>query len=151
MKGGLKMEGLREIDNALATLPKVVAKGVVKRGLRTSLQPVADAANAFWPGTDNTAFVVSDKLSRDNQKNSAQPNLVQMYVGNKRSVFHALFLEHGTAPRFHKSGKYVGAVAPMPSLTPAWDGRGEEVLAGLAAELRKEFDATMARRSGRGL
>lgn len=151
MKSPFDFEGFREIDDSLAVLPKAVAKGVVQRGLRNGLQPVADTANSFWPGTDDTAFVVSDKLVRDRQKASAKPGQIQMFVGNKRSVFHALFLEHGTEPRFHKSGKYVGAVAPMPSLTPAWDANKDEVLAGLAAVIREELVATLARRARRGL
>jgi len=151
VKSPFDFEGFREIDDSLAVLPKAVAKGVVQRGLRNGLQPVADGANSFWPGTDDTAFVVSDKLARGRQKANAKSGQVEMFVGNKRSVPHALFLENGTEPRFHKSGKYVGAVAPMPSLTPAWDARKEEVLAGLAAEIRQELAATLSRRTRRGL
>jgi len=151
MKPAFDFAGFQEIDNSLAVLPKAVAKGVVQRGLRKGLQPVADTANSFWPGTDDTAFVVFDKLERSGRKSNAKPGLVEMFVGNKRSVFHALFLERGTEPRFHKSGKYVGAVAPMPSLTPAWDAHKEEVLAGLAAVIGKELEATLARRARGGL
>jgi hypothetical protein len=73
-----------------------------------------------------------------------------MFVGATQAVPHAHLLEWGTGPRFHKSGRYLGAVSPIPMLTPAWDAHKERILQGLADSLRKELEATIARRARRG-
>jgi hypothetical protein len=151
MKASFKVEGLREIDNALAALPKATSKAVVRRALSKELQPVADMANGLWPGADDSAFAVSSKLKRNLQKAKSSTTAVTMYVGATPSAPHSHLLEFGTEPRFHESGKYVGAVSPRPMLTPSWDAFRGQILEGLAASLREEIEATLARRAKRGL
>jgi HK97 gp10 family phage protein len=150
MDMGFDAKGFREIDDALAALPRVTSKAVARRGLKKALQPVTDLANAYWPGATDDAFAVSNRL----QPGQAAPQMggapVIMYVGSTKAAPHAHLLEWGTEPRFHKSGKYVGAVAPQPMLTPSWDANKNQVLASLAEELRKELQATMARRAKQG-
>lgn len=151
MKAGLEIEGLRELDNNLAALPKATAKAVVRRGLTEQLKPVADMANALWPGADDSAFAVSSKLKRGQPQPDTASGAVTVYVGSTRAAPHAHLREWGTAPRYHKSGKFVGAVAPVPSLGPAWDAHRAQILQGLAATLWEEMKATLARRAARGL
>ncbi|WP_333848546.1 hypothetical protein [Phaeobacter italicus] len=151
MKASFKVEGLREIDNALAALPKATSKAVVRRALTKELQPVADMANSLWPGADDSAFAVSSKLKRGQREPDTGPNAVNMFVGSTRAAPHAHLLEWGTEPRYHKSGKFVGAVPPMPMLTPSWEAHKGKILEGLAASLRKEIEATLARRARRGM
>ena len=151
MKAEFKVAGLRELDDNLAALPNAAAKAVVRRGLSKELQPVADMANALWPGADDSAFAVSTKLKRGQTKPDTAPHAVTVYVGSTNAAPHAHLREWGTEPRYHKSGKYVGAVAPVPSLTPAWDAYRGQILQGIAATLWEEMKATMARRAKRGL
>lgn len=151
MKTSFKVDGLREIDNALAALPKATSKAVVRRALAKELQPVADMANSLWPGSRDDAFGVSSKLKRGQPESEASATGVTMYVGSTRNAPHAHLVEWGTGPRFHKSGKYVGAAAPQPMLTPSWDSLKGQILEGLAASLREEIEATLARRAKRGL
>lgn len=151
MKASFKVDGLREIDNALAVLPKATSKVVVRRALAKELQPVADMANSLWPGSRDDAFGVSSKLKRGQRESDASATGVTMYVGSTPKAPQAHLLEWGTGPRFHKSGKYVGAVAPQPMLTPSWDARKGQILEGLAASLREEIKAALARRAKRGL
>lgn len=151
MKASFKVEGLREIDNALAALPKATSKAVVRRALAKELQPVADMANSLWPGSRDDAFAVSSKLKKGQPEPEFAPSAVNMFVGSTRAVPHAHLLEWGTEPRHHKSGKYVGAAPPMPMLTPSWEAHKGKILEGLAASLREEIEATLARRAKRGL
>ncbi|SMP32173.1 hypothetical protein SAMN06265373_108141 [Shimia sagamensis] len=145
------MQGLRDIEDALAALPKATSKAVVRRSLKKELQPVADMANALWPGADDSAFAVSARVKRTQPQPSESAFGVSMFVGNTQAAPHAHLLEWGTAPRYHESGKYVGAVAPQPMLTPAWDTRKDQILSGLAAALRAEIAATVSRRAKKGL
>ena len=151
MKASFKVEGLREIDNALAALPKATSKAVVRRALAKELQPVADMANGLWPGADDSAFAVSSKLKRGQPELELGANAVRVFVGSTKSAPHAHLLEWGTEPRYHKSGKYTGAVPPTPMLTPSWEAHKGRILEGLAASLRDELEATLARRAKRGL
>ncbi|UWS05631.1 hypothetical protein K4K94_07885 [Phaeobacter inhibens] len=151
MKTLLKMEGLRELDNDLAALPKAVSKPVVRRALAKQLQPVAEMANYLWPGADDSAFAVSSRLKNGQPQPDVGSSAVTMFVGATRSAPHAHLREWGTEPRYHKSGKYVGAVAPTPSLTPSWEAYKGDILQGLAAEIRGELEATLSRRAERGL
>lgn len=151
MGAAFDFDGFQEIDNALSTLPNVTRKAVVRRALIKQLQPVADMANALWPGADDSAFAVSPKLKSTQGFPDVAQSAVTLFVGSTSSAPHAHLREWGTAPRYHKSGKYVGAVAPMPSLTPAWDANKDKVLQGLADALRAELEATLARRAKRGL
>lgn len=139
------------MDNILAELPKATAKATVERALAVQLQPVADMANSLWPGADDTAFAVSRNLKRSQQRPEVSATTVTMFVGATRSAPHAHLLEWGTEPRFHESGKFVGAVAPAPMLAPAWEAHKEQVIRGLADALRAEIQATIARRAKRGL
>ena len=150
MGGSFKFEGFSEIDNALAALPAATSKAVGRRALKKALTPVAEMANDFWPGADPLAFAVSAKLKSGQTPTEAVANAVVMYVGAAGAAPHAHLLEWGTAPRYHKSGKFVGAVAPSPSLTPAWEANRDQVLNGIADVLREEIAATLARRAKRG-
>lgn len=149
MTASFKIAGLREIDSILAVLPKATSKGVVRRALAKELKPVAAMANQLWPGSDERAFGVSATLQRGQRAPEIGPNAVRMFVGSTRSAPHAHLLEWGTAPRYHKSGKFVGATPPTPSLTPAWEAHRGDILEGLAATLRRELEATMARKAKR--
>ncbi|MFV1530610.1 hypothetical protein [Phaeobacter sp. JH209A] len=150
MTGFFKIEGLKEIDSALAALPRATSKAVVRRALKKELAPVADMANGLWPGADDGAFAVSAKLKKGQQGPEAGPNAVNMFVGSTPAAPHAHLLEWGTEPRYHKSGKYVGAVPPDPMLTPSWDAHKGNIIEGLAASIRQEIEATIRRRANRG-
>src|SRR5262245_20653798 len=49
MKVTVKVEGLREIKDALNELPKATAKNVMLRVLKTWAEPIADAARQLAP------------------------------------------------------------------------------------------------------
>ncbi len=149
MKVDLSAEGFREIDNLLADLEKAVAKPIVKRALTEQLKPVADMANALWSGADDRAFSVSTK-ARHASRAVRTGSSVTVYTGATKFAPHAHLLEYGTAPRYHKSGKYVGAVAPQPVLWPAWEANKDAVLQGLAEEIRNQIIAAAERRVKRG-
>ena len=149
----MKIEGFREIEKALADLPRGTAKSVVRRAMKKELAPVAAMANALWPGTDDDVFRISSKVSRSQKGDRKAPkgaSIVNMFVGANKApggAPHAHLIEFGTGPRSHKSGKYVGAVSPQPMLQPAWDAHSLGLLEGLGARIWEEIAKTMARRA----
>lgn len=149
MSISMKMEGFRDLDRALAELPAGTARGVVRRVMKRELAPVANMANAFWPGADDAVFKIGSKLVRSQPAAKRGASIVNMFVGADRYVPHAHLIEWGTGPRHQKSGKYVGAVAPSPALTPAWEMNKDLVLRGLGAGLWEEISRTLDRRARR--
>lgn len=149
MSVGFKMEGFKEIEQALAELPAGTARGVVRRSMKKELQVVADTANAFWPGADDGVFVITSKLAPSQPSPPSGRSIINLFVGADRSAPHAHLIEWGTGPRQHKSGKYVGAVSPSPSLTPAWDMNKAQVLEGLGKRIWAELAATQKRRAAK--
>lgn len=148
----MKVTGLREIEKALAQIPAGTAKGVARRALKKELQPVAELANVFWPGSADDVFRVTSSLSSSQPQPAKGRSIVNMFVGapgGRGGTPEAHLVEFGTGPRAHKSGKYVGAVSPTPMLQPAWDARKGQMLESLGQRLWDEIEKTMARRAKR--
>ena len=150
-----EMKGFRDIEDALGELPKSTAKGVARRSMKKELQPVAAMANALWPGSSDDVFRITSRIARGQMGASLMergPSIVNMFVGapgGRTGTPEAHLIEFGTGPRYHKSGKYVGAVSPNPMLQPAWDANKHQLLEGLGARLWDEIEKTMARRAKR--
>lgn len=150
MKADFQFTGGRELERALAQLPRATAASVARRVTRKALKPVADAANDFWPGSSDDVFTVAPRVKRSQRARGKSASVVDMYVGAVNSP-EAHLLEWGTGPRRHASGKYVGAVSPTPSLGPAWDLHRAGILRDLARGIGEEIRRTVARRAARGL
>lgn len=151
MGTGLRMEGIKALDDILRSLPSSTAKGVAKRAMKRSLEPVMQAAIAATPfeGIKKT-IGISSKLTRRqaSQARGKEDRDTQiMYVGSNSPLAH--LLEFGTGLRHHKSGKSVGTMAPQPFMRVAWDSKAQAVLERLSADLRIEIDKTIARRAKR--
>lgn len=151
----MNVEGFRDIEKALAALPRGTAVGVVRRAMRKELAPIASMANALWPGAQDDVFRITSRLSSSQRGDSLAPrgrSVVNLFVGANYGTGgapHAHLLEFGTGPRAHKSGKFTGQVAPMPMLGPAWQAHRSQLLEGLGARLWEEIRATQARRAAK--
>lgn len=64
---------------------------------------------------------------------------------------HAHWVEFGTGPRFHKSGRYVGVMPADPFMRPAWDLHRNGMVGSIASQLRTEIDAAVARAARRAV
>ena len=75
--------------------------------------------------------------------------LLTLYVGpvdeDGKGAPHAHLLEFGTGPRYHKSGKFVGAVMADPFMRPAWDQHRGQMLEKLGANIWAEIEKSLAR------
>lgn len=148
MSVGFKVEGFREMERALAQLKRGTAKAAVRRAIKTTLQPVKQAAEA----SPFTIAITSRLTAR--QKAQARGDqgrsVLSLYVGpvdeEGKGAPHAHLQEFGTAPRYHrKSGKYVGSVMADPFMRPAWDARKGVMLEELGKNIWLEIEKSLAR------
>jgi len=149
MKAEMRLEGARDLERALAELPRSTSKAVARRIMKKELKPVKDAAEAFWPGA-NEAFQISSRISRSQSGDSEAvrgPSIENMFVGSFEP--HAHLLEFGTGPRYTEKGAYRGSVSPEPMLQPAWDAHKRQVLTGLGERMWEEIKKTVERRAQR--
>lgn len=134
-----KMEGWKELAKGLEDLgdDKEVRK-VMRDALKKRALPMAAMAQSLAPkheGTLARSIGVSTQLKRSQRRGRVRTgiNEVEVFVGSSDPKAH--LVEFGTGPRYHKSGKYVGQVAPQPFMRPAWEATKDSILHGFAKDL----------------
>jgi hypothetical protein len=155
MVATMRLEGAKDLERALADLPRGTATGVARRAMRKELEPVAATANAFWPGSSDDVFRVTSRIVGSQMGDSEMvrgPSILNLFVGapgGKGGTPHAHLLEFGTGPRYTKNGAFRGSVSPTPMLQPAWDMHKGSLLPSLGQRLWDEIQKTVARRAAR--
>ena len=139
----IKIEGLRELDDALGELTTATGKNVMRRVLTRMAEPMRADAQAKAPvlsGTLKASLTISSRLSRRQRKQWPKESTVELYVGAP-SLPQATLQEFGSANQ-----------APQPFLRPAFDANWQQALAKakdmLAEEIRKAA-ARAARKTAR--
>lgn len=99
------VEGAKELDKVLASLPQAAAKQQLKAALRIAGKPVVKAARAKAP-KDTGAMAKSIKLRV--MTRTRVPAAVS--IGPDSDHYYGMFLERGTSK-----------IAAKPFLRPAWD------------------------------
>lgn len=141
------MQGLRELQRALAELPKATAKNVLRRVAKGALQPLADDAKGKAP-RDRGDLAESIKVSSGRTRrakakaklagNRASPKTsVQMSAGPSGGggvLQYAAFEEFGTANH-----------PAQPYMRPAWDAGAEGALDHIKSELGAEIEKAARR------
>jgi HK97 gp10 family phage protein len=148
MRTARRIEGLRELEAALANLPKATGKSVLRRVLRKAATPIEDSAEANAPtltGGLQSRIVTGTRLTR------RQAQMVKR-EGKSDAEIHV-----GTADPAGIQTEFGNAhQAAEPWLRPAWDENKEGALDTIAGELGQEIDkaakrvARKAARAGRG-
>ena len=154
MKTSFKIEGLKELDAALAELPKATGKNVMRRVARKALEPVIKAAKPYAPvnkGKLRQSLAVSTKLSKRQaalarREEAAEGKAsITVYAG-AAALPHAHLMEFGTKARVQKkTGKSTGSVKPRPFMRPAWDSQRDNVLKIFTGDMMKEIEAAATR------
>jgi HK97 gp10 family phage protein len=140
-----KIEGLKELDEALSELPKATARNVLLRTLKEQGQPIADAGEANAPrlsGQLAESYTVGTKLSRAQKSKLKKESMVEVYIGPTPHP-KSIQTEFGNAHQ-----------APHPHLRPAWDGNVMRVLEGIKTSLAEQIEkarARLARKAARQL
>jgi len=161
----VKVEGFRELERALAELPRATAKNVSRRALLQAGQPIADQARQLVPvlsGGLRDSIVVTTRTAN---KPGAGAFAAAMRGGATRA-------EAGKAMRAAAKGGrssvevYIGAGqlphahlvefgsinnSPQPYLRPAWDAGKQKVLDDIREFLGQEIDKAAQRAARKAL
>jgi len=132
-----KVEGLRELEAALADLPKATGKNVLKRVLLKAAKPIEDDAAANAPELSGrlrrdvkTGTRLTRRQAAMNRKLGKSEVEVHVGVSDPAGVQNEFGNEHQR---------------PQPFLRPAWDANSEGALETIKSELGTEIDKAAAR------
>lgn len=136
-----RLHGLKELDRALAELPKAVGKNVLRKIARKALGPVARDAKANAPRAEGElakSIRIGTTLTGRQRRWRRRHGAVEMFVGPSWPTgAHGHLQEFGTA--------HHGA---QPFMRPAWDANRQQVLATISDDAWHEL-AKAARRLAR--
>lgn len=140
----VKVEGLKEVEAALAQLPKATGRNVMRRVAVARLEPMAEDARSRasannWSGDLADSIEVSTKsagyarrISR-NSRSEAEAYMGPAGRGGKAPP-------QGTQQEFGNQNH-----GPQPSIRPAWDAGKPDLLPGIAEDLWAEIDKAAER------
>ena len=134
MKPSIKVEGLADVERVMMNLPKATAKASARRILKKAGTVVLDAIAPPKGNTGDLAasYSVGTRLNNAQRKQHRRESEVEMFVGSNDPA--AVQQEFGNVNH-----------APQAHLRPAWDGRRQEALQGIATEFWAEVQRTVAR------
>jgi HK97 gp10 family phage protein len=131
--------GDKELDRALAELPKATARNTLNRVLKKAAAPVYERMQAAAPvltGHLKLSVVVgpSSKLTSRQKRDARREgkNFAEIHVGTSDPA--GMFEEFGTFKQ-----------PPHPWATPAWDATKEGALGTIRSELGTEIEKSAAR------
>lgn len=133
-KTTVRVDGLREIDEALGKLGKTTGRNVLRRVGIARLEPMAEAMRARAPvdaGDLKESIAVSTKNPRRNRKQST----VEVHAGP------------GRHPQGHLREFGGDKHPPQPFVRPAWDAGNDELRAGIGDDLWAEISKAAARQA----
>ena len=178
MKISVRTTGFKELDAALAQLPKAAAKRTLQRTLLKAGQPIADAAKANAPrdtgeladsiavstrirnnaGRAEFAAVMRSGGSRSEARGAmiaarkataGQGSFAMTFVGPAKPAMKGKAAKAAAIKRIvMEFGSVKRNIAPRPYMRPAWDTKQGEALDIIKRELGNEIIAT-ARRLGK--
>lgn len=134
----VKVEGLRELEAALADLPRATGKNVLRRVLKKAAAPIESTAEALAPhltGTLERNINMGSRLTR------RQAQMVRKADSKSSAEIHV-----GTADPAGIQTEF-GNVnqAAEPWLRPAWDQNKQAALDMIASDLGEEIGRASAR------
>ena len=146
MKVTTKIEGLRELDQALSELPKATGKSVLRRVARSALTLFLNSVKAKAPVSDpedtpkrpqgalRDSYIIGSKLNRSQARTARKEGKsdIEMYAGTNDRA--GALQEFGT--------EHHGA---QPHARPAWDETKDATLEVVADELGGEIEKARVR------
>lgn len=138
----ISTQGLEHLIKRMELLPVKVQKSIARKVLRAASTPV------MQEGRRNIERVVSEDARGQLAKSMGRKfktypfkQMTIVLVGPRQPEGrHAHFVEFGTGPRYHASGKYVGEMPAMPYMRPAFDTTRDTVRSTIATKLGDEIE-----------
>jgi len=155
---GFDLTGDRDLMRKLDKLEAKVGRNVLRKAMRAGSTPIVKDAKARapvgdtgnlkksigrrfkWYNAQGTYVVVVGpriKYARD----KVTKKLLRDQRGRRISVLagqHGFIVEHGTKPRYTKSGAFRGIGPPQPFMRPAWDANKKKAEQLAVTKLRDE-------------
>jgi HK97 gp10 family phage protein len=138
----VQLQGFRELEKALAELPKATGRNVLRRVARRALEPMAEKARSLAP-KDSGDLAESIQISEKRTKRVTRINRFDKNTGIEMAMGpvsgggvlnYATFVEFGTID-----------TAPHPFLRPAWYRGKDDALEYVKANLGREIDRAATR------
>jgi HK97 gp10 family phage protein len=152
---------MRKAANPMLTLAKDLAprdEGDLEGSLKIARQTLFDPGKAAYSavmssdrpgeGAGNRGAALAAMREAYRTQGGAVVDLVlgpDLLDGGR----HAHLVEFGTGPRYHKGGKFVGAMPAEPFLRPAFDAQAGPTVDRLKPILAAEIDKAVTRRAAR--
>lgn len=137
----VKIEGLRELDRALAELPKATGKNVLRRVLKTRSEPIASHMQDLVPYDEGVTFesIGHGPIGR---------------LSKRQRAMHRKWGSSAAVEYFIGPGPTIGAITQefgtddnpaQPFARPAWDAGKMPMLNGIKEDLWTEIQKSAAR------
>lgn len=158
-RGVVKIDGAEELIKRFRGLQLGQMETVLKKALKQASKPVENAVRRNAPrGTGALAENVRvGKVTRGKTDvNGHRALSVVVYAGRASSTnqefigdfYYLGFVEYGTKPRYHKSGKFVGQVHPNNFMQRAFNETKSEVAAIMEGVITRELDRLLGASDG---
>lgn len=146
MRGGDSVTGFKELERNLERLSKAAGKGVLRRSLKKSAEPMVEVMKSLVAVSDGD---LRDSMTASTGLSKRQSGLhrrlfrderasVELFVGPSYNLGaggrHGHLVEFGTAQ-----------MAPQPFMRPAWDQDHKAMLERLSATLWVELEKSLQR------
>lgn len=135
-KQTFKIDGLKELDDALKELPRATARNVLRRTLIQQGEPIRAEGERLAPkdkGGLKRSYTVGTKLSRRQKSQNKKESDVEVYIGPGPSA-KSIQTEFGNAHQ-----------AAQPHLRPAFDNNVQRVLEGIKKDLANQIEKARER------
>lgn len=135
-KQSFRIEGLKELDEALKELPRATARNVLRRTLIAQGEPIRADGERNAPkdkGGLKQSYTIGSKLSRRQKSQNKKESDVEIYIGPGPAA-KGVQTEFGNAHQ-----------APQPHLRPAFDANVKRVLDGIKNELAAQIEKARER------
>jgi HK97 gp10 family phage protein len=147
-----KIEGLRELEAALADLPQATGKNVLRRVLLKRAQPMAEDMRARAPDDPEThGYDLRNSITASTRLSPRQAGIHRKMFRDERSSVE-VFVGAGPVPHAHMQEYGTVNHGPQAFARPAWDVGQGRLLDGLKddiwAEIKKSADR-LARKTAR--
>lgn len=152
-KQTIRVEGLRELQEALAELPKATSRNVVRRALIEALAPMERHAEGLAPeltgelkGTIETSTKLSKRQMSQHQAEFGG-KAVRTAEGFRSDPKTEIFMFMGPAGSAKSIVQEFGSVnqSPKPYMRPAWDSGKAKALDTIRTEMWAEIDKAAKR------
>lgn len=153
IKTRMRVEGLRELQDALKELPKATSRNVLRRALTEAAKPMAATAEGLAPedkGDLKRSHKVTTKLSKRQRavhRRWAGTVPVRTPRGWRSAPAKAVYVFAGPGPLAQATQQEFGNAdhPPQPYMRPAWDAHKHKAAEHIGDEIAEQIEAARAR------